>query len=216
MPTNPPSIPSTPNLSDGVKKPDTILTDGNGNRVWAEMWLQEAWDQEWSVDSPVRTEGPSHFTGTGPRLASGETLPPGRYCKKLLTRSHFRRPMGLFYYYGYTIEESWSGWEIAGAILVGIACVAAVAVGIGAVVGAAWAVTAATATTAATLTAGATSILAASGTLVAAGGIIVAKAEEGEEKGTKINGSEGYIYLPLAEANQYHTEDIVVQEWHVC
>jgi hypothetical protein len=214
MPTTPPPLPSSPNLSDSAKKPDRVLTDGNGNRVWAEIWLQQTWDQEWSVDSQVQTVGPSIYTGPGPTPAGGEPLPPGRYCRKTLTRTFFRQPMGLYYFYGYKIEKSWSGLEIFGAVLVGVAVIATLAVGGAVWYGAAWAVT--TVAGVSTVTAVSTSILTAAGTLVAAGGVIVAKAEQGESKGARISGSEGYLQLPLGASDQYHSEVIVVQDWHTC
>jgi len=221
MPTTPPPYPQSPNVSSAAQKPDEILEIA-GKRYWTEQFLQQTYDNEFSVIGPIVTVGPNNYTSTGPTTLGGEPLPPGRYCMKHHEEKKYRQEMGVFYYVSYEIEEETSGLEILGWVLVGVAVVGATVITAGAFAGAAtFVVAAGSSAAAAGATVGSLTAVSVAGykgatALGAAGGIMIGAAKDNEVKGAKISGGEGYITKPLGEAVNYHNEWIVDEDWKLC
>jgi hypothetical protein len=209
-----PQNPSTPDkTSNSFKGGRVVKHKQTGASVWWDMWLQTSWTNEWQQEGDVRSEGPRNFSDAGPRTEQNEQLPLGIYCRDVRDVWHYRQPMGLYYFEEYTVEESWSNWEVFGAILIGVAVVViGVATG-GAAFGAAggWFVTTAGGATALTTT------LAAGGAVsLGAGSIVMSKAKSGENKGEKIPGAQGYVHWPTGAAENYDTTEKVVRDWYLC
>lgn len=211
-----PPNPATPDLSDTASKGSKIVGDKQtGSSVWWDMYLQESYTEEWTVDINPHRRGPVPFTGSGPTTEGGlEPLPPGSYCRDLKDVQKWRQPKALYYYIAYTIEEEWSWLEIGGVVLVGAGLlVLGVATG-----GAAWGVAGgwfvATAGGATALT---TTLVAAGATTAAIGGVIIKDAESGQIRGQRINGEEGYVHLPTGDAENYDTErEVITRDWYAC
>lgn len=210
-----PPLPTTPDLSDSVNKGGKIVENKNtGARVWWEMYLQETYTEEWSVDTNPDTRGPLNFTGNGPTPeGQEEPLPLGRYCRDIKDVQKWRQSMGLYYYHSYTVEEEWSGWEIFGAVvLVTGLVVLGVATG-GAAFGAAGGWFVATAGGATALTTG---LLATGAATAGVGALIIKEAGADESRGKRLQGQEGYTSLPTGDADNYDTEEVVVRDWYTC
>ncbi|MGQ3684730.1 MAG: hypothetical protein ACUBOA_06955 [Candidatus Loosdrechtia sp.] len=210
-----PQNPLTPNLSGAAYKGGRIVQDKTSNaRVWWEMYLQESYTEEWTVDTNLHRSGPVAFTDSVPTVEGQEPLPPGSYCKDTKDVQKWRQPKGLYYYVAYTVEEKWAGWEIFGAALVvaGIVVLGFATGGTALGTDDGWFVAAAGGATALT-----TTLVATGATVAAIGGVVFKEAKTGEIRGKRIHGSEGYVHLPIGDADNYDTErQIVVRDWYPC